>query len=95
MGRSIRLAHGYAIAKKDGVDCKSCDELLDAYKHAISLYTTAQRRIRGLLGDEFMLAWKELKRLRRTCLLADDALMEHLGQDHGNLSEKSGGSLIR
>ena len=89
------VGHGYAIAIWDVVDCKRCDELLATYKHAISLYTTAQSRIRGLVGDDFMPAWTELKRLRQTCLLADDALMEHLGQDHGNLSEKSGGSLIR
>ena len=71
------------------MDCKRCEELLATYKHAISLYTTAQQRIRELLGDDFILAFKELKRLRLECRNADDALMAHLRQDHGRLSEKA------
>jgi hypothetical protein len=73
----------------DVVDCKRCDELLATYKHPISLYTTAQRGIRGLVGDDFIVAFKELKRLRLECRNADDALMAHLRQDHGKLSEEA------
>ena len=85
----IRLAMATRLLISDVVDCKRCDELLAAYKDAISLYTNAQRRIRGLLGDNFILAFKELKRLRLECRHADDALMAHLRQDHGRLSEKA------
>ena len=60
----IRLAMATRLLISDVVDCKRCDELLAAYKDAISLYTNAKRRIRGLLGDNFILAFKELKRLR-------------------------------
>ena len=86
------VGHGYAIAIWDVVDCKRCDELLAASKHATSLYMTAQRRIRGLLGDDFILAFKELRRLRLECGNADDALMAHLRQNHGKLPEKTSGS---
>ena len=71
------------------MDCKRCDELLAVYRRAISLYSTAQRRIRGLKGDDFILAFKELKRLKVECRNADDALMGHLGQDHINSKEDS------
>lgn len=70
------------------MDCQRCGELLGAYKDAISLYTTAQRRLRGLRGDDFVLAWKELKRLRQMSLHADEALMEHWREHHGKVAAK-------
>jgi hypothetical protein len=33
--------------------CDRCHELLAAYKGAVALYTTAERKIRGLIGDDF------------------------------------------
>jgi hypothetical protein len=64
------------------MDCKTCEDLLAAYRSAVSLYTNAERSFRGLLGDGFPVALKELKRLKQACRDADDALTEHRRQDH-------------
>jgi hypothetical protein len=86
------LAHGYAIAKKDGVDCKSCDELLNTYRQAAKLYAAAQERFQAQLRGDFKLAWKELKRLREACRTADEALLAHWREEHSDLAEKAGAS---
>ena len=64
------------------MSCKACGELLAAYKHAVKLYSTAELKCRGMLGDDLQLALEELKRLRQACRDADDALMAHLSQHH-------------
>ena len=74
------------------MDCKKCDELVGAYKVAISLYTTAQRGFHGPLIGDFELAWKELKRLRQACKAADEGLLAHWREEHSNLTEKAGAS---
>jgi hypothetical protein len=66
--------------------------LLGAYRVAISLYTTAQQRFQGLPGDDFKLAWKELKRLREACKAADEALLMHWHQEHPDFGEIPGPS---
>jgi hypothetical protein len=76
------------------MDCKTCDELLAAYKHAVSLYTTAQRGFLGPLVGDFDLAWKELKRLREACRAADDGLLGHWRTEHTDLGEKVGSSKV-
>jgi hypothetical protein len=72
------------------VDCKTCDELLSAYRGTAKLYTAAQERFQGLLGDDFKLAWKELKRLREACKAADEALLVHWRQEHRDFAEIPG-----
>jgi hypothetical protein len=67
--------------------CDRCNELLTAYKHAVSLFTTAQRKIRGLVGDDFQVASKELVRLHKTCMDANAAVTAHWRQDHDNARE--------
>ena len=74
------------------MECKTCDELLGEYKRRVALFTNAERGFRGRLGDEFPLALQELKRLKQACRDADDALIEHCDQDHGNLSHKAASS---
>jgi hypothetical protein len=71
------------------MECKTCDALLADYKRQVALYTNAEQGFRGLLRGEFPLALKELKRLKRACREADDALIEHCDQNHGNLSHKA------
>jgi hypothetical protein len=60
---------------------------VDAYKRAVGVYTTAQRRFQGLLRDDFKLEWKELKRSREACEAADEALMAHWRKEHTDLAE--------
>jgi hypothetical protein len=69
------------------VDCKTCAELLGAYRHAVKLYTAAQGRFQGLLKDDFKLAWEGLKRLREACKAADEALLLHWHQEHPDFAE--------
>ena len=49
----------------DVVVCKTRDDLLASYKRAVKLYADAELSCRGLLGDDFRQAWKEMERLRR------------------------------
>jgi len=64
------------------MDCETCNNLLDAYKHFVTVLTNAGLCFRGASGEDFLPALKELKRLRQVCRDADDALMEHWRQDH-------------
>jgi hypothetical protein len=76
----------------ESVDCKTCAELLTAYRHAVKLYTAAQGRFQGLLGDDFKLAWEGLKRLREACKAADEALLLHWHQKHPDFAKIPGHS---
>jgi len=67
--------------------CDKCDELLAAYKHAVGLLTTAQLKIRGLVGDDFQLASKKLIRLHKTCVDANAAVTAHWRQEHERARE--------
>ena len=67
--------------------CKTCGELLAAYKHAVRLYTHAERSNRRMLGDVSRLTFEESYRLRRACIDANDALKAHCRQDHSNRNE--------
>jgi hypothetical protein len=64
------------------MDCETCNELLAAYKHAVGFYTTAGRNIRGLVGDDFQVALKELVHLHQACMDAHAALTAHWSEDH-------------
>ena len=57
--------------------CKTCNELLAAYKHAAKQYTEAMQAMSGPVGDDFRLALKDLERWREVSSGANDALTEH------------------
>ena len=61
--------------------CDRCNELLAAYKGAVGGYTTAERKIRGLIADGFHLALKEFSLAQdwRGCSCRRD---EAVAQDH-------------
>jgi hypothetical protein len=69
------------------MDCQRCHELLAAYKHAVSLFTTAERNMRGMVGDDFQVAMNKLRLLHEACLDANAAVTEHWRQDHTNFSQ--------
>ena len=75
-----------------GMDCQRCTELLAAYRHATSLFRTAERNLRGMVGDDFQVASKQLKVLHEACLDADAAVMAHWRQDHTDFSHVVGAS---
>ena len=84
-----------SVARNRNMACKTCDDLLAAYKRAVKVYTNAEPSFRGLIGDEFQLAFKELKRLGQACRDADEALMAHLRHDHSNRNEDSNSGASR
>jgi hypothetical protein len=59
------------------ISARVFNSLLDAYKRSVSLFTTAERNMRGLAGDDFHVALKELARLHETCMNANSAVTEH------------------
>ena len=69
--------------------CKTCDELLTAYKREVKLFGNAVSKISGTLGDDSRLATQEAAHLLVKCRKASDALMAHLRQDHSNRNEDS------
>ena len=69
--------------------CRTCDDLLAAYKSAVDLYTTAARDIGTMAGDEFRMASKQAELLRLACHDADNALIAHFWQDHPTLLPQS------
>lgn len=71
------------------MDCETCNKLLAAYKHCATVLTNAGLCIRGVRGEDFLPALKELKRLRQVCRDADDALITHWRQAH-DLQEGKG-----
>jgi hypothetical protein len=48
----------------------------------MGLYTTAERNIRGLPGQDFQLALKDLARLHQACMDANAAVTAHWRKDH-------------
>jgi len=64
------------------MECKTCDELLSAYKQSVSLYTNAVQSFREVLRGASRVTLKELRGLRQACKDADNTLMSHLHQDH-------------
>jgi hypothetical protein len=75
------------------MNCEACDRLLAAYTAAVRLYTTAVVTVQGLNGNNRLLASQEEARLKLVCHLADNALMTHLRQDHGNPTPEAGSSV--
>lgn len=63
------------------MDCKTCDELLAAYKDAVSLFKDSVRGIPGT-GADSRLATAKADRLRLKCTETNDALMEHWREHH-------------
>ena len=69
------------------MDCKTCADLLVAYRLAVKLYLNAEQSIvernmkRGL-GKDYTAALEEAERLRLAYRDASDAFMEHWQQDH-------------
>jgi hypothetical protein len=62
--------------------CRTCLELLNACKRSVTLFTEAERNMRGLLGDDFQVAMNELQRLHRACMDANGAVTAHWQQEH-------------
>ena len=60
--------------------CKTCDDLLAAYKRSVRLFTDAERRCQGMLGDDFRPALKKLQRLHLACMDANAAMTAHWSQ---------------
>ena len=69
------------------MDCQRCNELLAAYKHAVGIFTTAERNMRGMVGDDFQVALNKLRLLHEACLDANAAVTEHRREDHTNFSQ--------
>jgi hypothetical protein len=69
--------------------CKTCDELLAAYKREVRLFGNAVLKISGAPRDDSRLATQEAAHLLVKCRDANDALMAHLDQDHSNRNEDS------
>jgi hypothetical protein len=68
------------------MDCPRCNELLAAYRHAVGLYTTAERSIRGVPEDDFHVALTELRLLHEGCMDANAAVTKHWRLDHTEFS---------
>jgi hypothetical protein len=66
--------------------CQTYNDLWGEYETAVKLYTLAMRDMVGMIGEDFRLALKKLEQLRVKCRDAKDALTEHWGKDHNNLS---------
>ena len=71
------------------MDCKTCDHVLAAFRHSVSLYKQAMQEVAGLGREDFQLALRELERLRANCQDANEAVMAHWWQEHGDLSHKA------
>jgi hypothetical protein len=70
------------------MDCPTCNELLAAYRHSVSLFKDAVQNIPGAQEDSG-LAVEQADRLKLKCREASDALMEHLREHHGTVAAKS------
>ena len=75
--------------------CKTCDELLAAYKREVRLFGNAVLKISGALGDDSRLATQEAAHLQLKCREASDALLAHLRQQHSNRNEDSDSGACR
>jgi hypothetical protein len=56
------------------------------YRHDVTVFGNAVLKVAGAVGDDSMLASKEMDRLSQNCKDTSDALMEHWRQDHGKHS---------
>ena len=65
------------------MDCETCEQLLAAYRHSVSLFQKAVRNIAGT-RDDSTLAAANADHLRLKCRQANAALMEHWREHHGN-----------
>jgi hypothetical protein len=70
--------------------CRKCHELRDAYKRSVTLFTTAEGNMRGLVGDHSKVALIKLRLLHEACLDANAAVTEHWRQDHNDLRQAVG-----
>jgi hypothetical protein len=75
--------------------CKTCDELLAAYKLKVRLFGNAVLKISGALGDDSRLATQDAAHLLVECRDASDALLAHLHQEHSNRNEDSDSGAYR
>jgi hypothetical protein len=82
--RHARLSDTLQNRALESMNCKTCDDLLGAYQRAVHLYTTTVVNTAGLFGANRRLASQEAERLKLACRDADNALISHLHQDHGN-----------
>ena len=64
------------------MDCQTCDDLLAGYRLSVTLFKNAVQNIPGTAEDS-TLAVQQADRLKMKCREANDALMEHLRQNHG------------
>ena len=71
------------------MDCKTCEQLLAAYRDSVSLFKNAVRKGSGAVRDDLRLTGKKAEQLGRQCKDASDAFMDHWRQHHGT-GAKSG-----
>jgi hypothetical protein len=62
--------------------CKTCGELVDAYRRSVSLFRNAVLKVAGAQGLNRRLAVQEMTQLEKACMDANDALREHMRQPH-------------
>jgi len=62
--------------------CKTCDELLAAYKREVRLFMNAVLNIPGGFGDDSRVTHQVFDRFTQKCRGANEALMAHLRQEH-------------
>ena len=70
--------------------CHTCNELLAAYRNAVSVFKDAVQTAPGATGADSCLAAKPAARLGEQCKEASDALMEHWRVEHRSLAAKGG-----
>ena len=70
--------------------CHTCDELLAAYRNAVSLFKDGVQRASGATGAGSIPAGKEAQRLGEQCKEASDTLMEHWRVEHRSRAAKAG-----
>jgi hypothetical protein len=63
--------------------CKTGNELLAAYRREVRLFTSAVLNMPGVLGGDSGVTAQELDRLGQKCRGANEALLAHLREAHG------------
>lgn len=66
------------------MDCRTCEQLLAAYRLSVSLFKEAVRKRAGAVGDDSRLPGEAATRLGLQCKDASDALREHWLEHHDN-----------
>jgi hypothetical protein len=74
------------------MDCKTCEELLAAYKRSIGFFTKAVQRIPARFGDDSREAAELVNRLRQGFKDGREDLMAHFRQDHSPIDKEAGDS---